>query len=189
MNCLVLEDQRILLDLLCSMVENFSEVDHIFKTSSISAGSKIANEHKIDVAILDLFLEDGYSVDLAIYLTTKNPDIKIIILSGLAQEFICPEGLLRSVVAIIDKCETFDSLRDCLNKLIKPSHCNLTERQKTIYRLIGEGKSTKEIAKVLDNTPSTVETHRKAIAKKLGISGAELIRRAVLNNTVQTIES
>ena len=189
MNCLVLEDQRILLDLLCSMVENFSEVTHIFKTSSINAGTKIANEHKINVAILDLQLQDGHSVDLANYLTIKNPEIKIIILSGLAQEFICPESLLQSVVAIIDKLEAFDVLRHCLNKLFKPSHCNLTERQKTIYRLIGEGKSTKEIAKALGNTPTTVETHRKAIARKLGISGAELIRRAVQNNTVETINS
>ena len=77
MNCLVLEDQRILLDLLCSMVENSSEVTHIFKTSSINAGTKIANEHEINVAILDLQLQDGHSVDFANYLTTKNPEIKI----------------------------------------------------------------------------------------------------------------
>lgn len=188
MNCLILEDQRILLDLLCSMVENFSEVTNIFKTSSINAASAIADEHEINVAILDLHLQDGYSLDLANYLVTKNPDINIVILSGLAQEFICPESLLQSVAAIIDKYETFDVLRHCLNKLFKPSHCTLTERQQTIYRLIGEGKSTKEIAKELDNTTSTVETHRKAIARKLGISGAELIRRAVLNNTLQTIK-
>ena len=189
MNCLVLEDQRILLDLLCSMVENFSEVTNIFKASSIRTGSKIAKENELNVAILDLYLQDGYSVDLANYLTIKNPDIKIIILSGSAQEFICPESLLQSVVAIIDKYDTFDGLRHFLNKLFEPSHSNLTERQQTIYRLIGEGKSTKEIAKSLNNTPSTIETHRKAIARKLGFSGAELIRRAVLNNTVQTIKS
>ena len=189
MNCLVLEDQRILLDLLCSMVENFPEVTNIFKASSIRAGSKIANEHEINVAILDLYLQDGYAEEFANYITEKNSDIKIIILSGFAKEFICPESLLQSVVAIIDKLEAFDVLRHCLNQLFKPSHCNLTERQKTIYRLIGEGKSTKEIAKALGNTPTTVETHRKAIARKLGISGAELIRRAVQNNTVETINS
>lgn len=189
MNCLVLEDQQILLDLLCSMVENFSEVTNVFKTSSILDGSKIANEHEINIAIIDLYLQDGYSVDLANYLTIKNPYIKIIILSGSAKEFICPESLMQSVVATIDKYDAFDGLRDCLNKIFKPSHCNLTERQQTIYRLIGEGKSTKEIAKILDNTSSTIETHRKAIASKLGLSGAELIRRAVLNNTVQTIKS
>ena len=71
MNCLVLEDQRILLDLLCSMVENFSEVTNIFKTSSIQDGSKIANEHEINVAIIDLYLLDGYSEGLANYLTLK----------------------------------------------------------------------------------------------------------------------
>ena len=56
----------------------------------------------------------------------------------------------------------------------------LTPRQRQIYALIGQGLSNKEIAKATDLSLATVETHRKAIAQKLGISGAELIRQAAL---------
>ena len=50
-----------------------------------------------------------------------------------------------------------------------------------------EGKTTKEIAKKLGSAISTVETHRKAIAKKLKVSGSEMIRRAALNHAIQSI--
>jgi hypothetical protein len=43
MNCLVLEDQQIFLDLLGSMVESFTEISAVFKAGTIEAASKIAN--------------------------------------------------------------------------------------------------------------------------------------------------
>ena len=70
---------------------------------------------------------------------------------------------------------------------MKPAHHELTQRQQTIYSLLGEGKTTKEIAKELGSAHSTIETHRKAIAQKLNVSGAELIRRAALARTIQNI--
>ena len=54
--------------------------------------------------------------------------------------------------------------------------------------IYGEGKTTKEIAQMLGSSPSTVESHRKAIAQRLQISGAELIRTAALHQHLQKIE-
>jgi two-component system nitrate/nitrite response regulator NarL len=56
----------------------------------------------------------------------------------------------------------------------------LTNRQQQIYALIGQGLSNKQIAKAADLSVATVETHRKQIAQKLGVSGAELVRQASL---------
>ena len=187
MNCLVLEDQQIFLDLLGSMVESFTEISAVFKAGTIEAASKIANQQTIDLAILDIYLPDGHCNDLAQHLFFQNPDIKIIILSGAAQEFVCPKTLKEAIYGIIDKTDAFDALRHCINVIVKPAHQDLTERQQTIYSLIGEGKTTKEIAKELGSAHSTIETHRKAIAQKLNVSGAELIRRAALTRTIQSI--
>ena len=51
MNCLVLEDQQIFLDLLGSMVESFNEISDVFKAESIEAASNISHHHKIDLAM------------------------------------------------------------------------------------------------------------------------------------------
>ena len=89
MHCLVVEDQRILLDLLGTMVKSYSEINILSKAESIdSAKKKLEEFNIIDIAILDLYLPDGFSLDFAYKLVNKNTNVKLIILSGSAQEFI-----------------------------------------------------------------------------------------------------
>jgi DNA-binding NarL/FixJ family response regulator len=56
----------------------------------------------------------------------------------------------------------------------------LTAREQQVLRHIAQGASNKQIARELDLSVRTVETHRLNIKRKLGIEGqAELIRYAV----------
>jgi FixJ family two-component response regulator len=56
----------------------------------------------------------------------------------------------------------------------------LTQREREILDLVAEGLSTKEIARALDVSPRTVETHRAHIAEKIGAgSVAEMVRFAL----------
>ena len=188
MNCLVIDDQRIFLDLLASLVESFPEIENVAKAYCVQTAKEISERQNVDIAIIDLSLPDGDGTDLATTLVNNHPDIQLIILSGSAQEFICPSDLQHAIRGVIDKTDAFEALRHCLNTIIQPAHQMLTQRQKEIYALIGEGKSNKEIAQQLGSAPSTVETHRKAIAQRLNLSGAELIRAATLNQQLQNID-
>jgi DNA-binding NarL/FixJ family response regulator len=58
---------------------------------------------------------------------------------------------------------------------------SLTPRQRQIFSLIGQGHTNKDIARLTGLSVATVETHRKAIARRLGRSGAELVRMAALH--------
>ncbi|QBZ99082.1 response regulator transcription factor [Flavobacterium sangjuense] len=56
----------------------------------------------------------------------------------------------------------------------------LSSREKEILRLVGEGKSSQEIADALNIGKSTVDTHRKNIIKKFNITGKnDFLRFAV----------
>jgi DNA-binding NarL/FixJ family response regulator len=56
----------------------------------------------------------------------------------------------------------------------------LTSRQREILQLVAEGRSTKEIASLLDLSVKTVETHRAQIMERLDIHDlAGLVRYAV----------
>ena len=101
MNCLVLEDQQILLDLLGSILASFNEISAVFKADSIEAANNICDDHKLDLAILDIYLPDGHCLDLAQHLVSQHQNIKIIILSGAAQEFVCPKSLKEAIYGII----------------------------------------------------------------------------------------
>ena len=184
MHCLVVEDQTILLDLLGSVVESFPEVEQVTKADCISTALASSKELPLDLAILDLRLPDGDGCDLGQLLVEQHPNLQLIVLSGAAQDFVCPPALQSSVRAVIDKTDAFEALRHRLTTLIKPAHLGLTARQKEIYDLIGEGKSSKEIAKLLGSALSTVETHRKAISQQLNLSGAELIFVPRPSNTI-----
>ena len=62
----------------------------------------------------------------------------------------------------------------------------LTGREQTILLELAQGKSNKEVALVLDISVRTVETHRKNIKRKLGISStAGLTRYAMEHGVLQ----
>jgi two-component system response regulator NreC len=64
--------------------------------------------------------------------------------------------------------------------LVSKEEIVLSTREKEILRLIGEGKTSQEIADFLFIGKSTVDTHRKNILKKMNIQGkTDLIRFAV----------
>ncbi|HEV2208823.1 MAG TPA: response regulator transcription factor [Verrucomicrobiae bacterium] len=56
----------------------------------------------------------------------------------------------------------------------------LTDREFEVFQLLGQGRSTRELAEHLHLSVKTVEVHRANIKKKLGLkSGADLVRYAI----------
>jgi len=63
---------------------------------------------------------------------------------------------------------------------------SLTERERQVVQLLGEGKSTKEVATMLNIAVKTAETHRAHIMHKLDLhSITDLVLYAVRNRIVQ----
>jgi two-component system NarL family response regulator len=60
----------------------------------------------------------------------------------------------------------------------------LTGREQTILLQLAQGKSNKEVAIALDISVRTVETHRKNIKRKLGISSTAGLTRYALEHGV-----
>nr|WP_272877078.1 LuxR C-terminal-related transcriptional regulator [Neoroseomonas oryzicola] len=56
----------------------------------------------------------------------------------------------------------------------------LTAREREVLAMVGNGHATKEIARALDLSPRTVETHRANIAAKLGTASVAEMARVVL---------
>ena len=66
----------------------------------------------------------------------------------------------------------------------------LTARERQVVQLLGEGKSTKEVAVSLDMAVKTAETHRAHIMHKLDLhSITDLVLYAVRNRIVQVPEA
>jgi DNA-binding NarL/FixJ family response regulator len=62
----------------------------------------------------------------------------------------------------------------------------LTDREREVVQLLTEGRSNKEVASILHISVKTVETHRAAIMRKLGVGSiVELVHYAIRNKLIQ----
>jgi DNA-binding NarL/FixJ family response regulator len=62
----------------------------------------------------------------------------------------------------------------------------LTRRERQVVQLIAEGHTNKAIARLLDISLKTVETHRAAVMRKLNLSSSSaLVRYAIRNKMIE----
>lgn len=70
-----------------------------------------------------------------------------------------------------------------LIKRQEPNLDRLTPRENEIFRLVGLGFSSREIADLITISEATVSTHRKKIIKKLGLSGTGQLQKLAYQYT------
>jgi len=79
-----------------------------------------------------------------------------------------------------------DYVRQHADKGVTDRYESLSEREREIFQLIAEAKTNKEIASLLNVSPSTVETHRAHIMEKLDLhSAAEIVLYAVRRGVIR----
>jgi DNA-binding NarL/FixJ family response regulator len=178
---LIVEDQLMFQQLLVSMLDAMPGLEvGATATTCAEASLLCSSEDPPDLLILDLALPDGDGLAVAQTLALRRPDARVVVLSGQASSFVCPAALQPLICGVVDKTAAFSQLQAVLERCLPNRPEPLTQRQREIYGLIGQGLSNKDIARSAGLSITTVETHRKAIAQKLGVSGAELVRQASL---------
>ncbi|MBW1824743.1 MAG: response regulator transcription factor, partial [Deltaproteobacteria bacterium] len=65
----------------------------------------------------------------------------------------------------------------------------LTSREREVIQLIAEGKTTKQIASLLNVSVKTVETHRKKIMDKLGTNSVAELTKYALREGLTSLDS
>ncbi|HET7546866.1 MAG TPA: response regulator transcription factor [Usitatibacter sp.] len=156
----------------------------------------LCKEHKPDLAILDITMQELNGIDAAAQVKAACPATRVLILSmHSSEEFVrraiksgangylvkdaAPLELAMAVQAVM-RDEVYLSPRVSRHVVAgmreaadgeprRSSLDTLSARQREILQMIAEGKSTKEIAFVLDVSVKTVETHRAAIMERVGI--------------------
>lgn len=199
LRCVVVEDQVMFLQLLVAMLRGQQGLDVVGTALSVEEGRAVCLELRPDVLIFDLALPDGRGTAVAEALLGVQPSARLIVLSGEASSFVCPAPLRTALSAVVDKTRAYGTLSQEVAALCRPhtehdscagadpaaldaemARQSLTPREQEIFRLIGRGLSNRDIAAALHLSQRTVETHRKNIVAKLGLSGPDLVRLAAL---------
>jgi two-component system response regulator NreC len=157
--------------------------------------------HAPDIAVLDVAMPVMGGVDAAREIARLKPECPVILLSGIEDSRFVKEALKVGVRGFVQKSQGAEDLVRAIEEVLggrlyvspgasqaiveaasTPSGSNsqLTPREKQVLTLVGEGKSTKQIAEALHISVKTAEFHRGRLMKKLDVHDtANLVRYAI----------
>lgn len=201
------DDHAILRDGLCSVIVHDLKMEVVGQADDGRTTVKLARSLRPDIVIMDINMPGLNGIDATRQIREEMPEVKVIALS-MHRDAHHVSGMLKAgASAYVLKVSAADELRvaiwnvldnkkyispeiadvvidDCMNHTFhnpgENSESKLTSREREILQLISEGKSTKEIAALLDVGLTTVDTHRQHIMEKLDLhSIAELTKYAI----------
>jgi len=173
----------------------------------IRSARKVLTEIKPDMAVIDISLSEDNGLDLVKEIVQQERNIPVLVLS-MHDESVWAERAIRAGArGYVMKKEASESIILAIRKILAgkifisenmmthmldkfqtnpefqnaPTEHVLTDRELEVYRQIGAGLSTGEIATKMCLSVKTIGTYKDRIKQKLCLkSGAELIRCAVL---------
>ena len=201
MRVLVIDDHLLLGQLLGGLLTQRFPLELQAICGSVADALPLLEVDPPDLLLLDVCLPGEDWHDAAEMLLKANPQGAVIIVTGLAEEFELPRWLEPALLAVVPKTNAWFELEAVVARWLRSAGVlgaqalqrlqqaivELSPRELRVFEAVGQGLSNREIAKLLGLTPSTVDTYRKAICSKLGISGAELVRQAVLNRCLPPV--
>ena len=158
-----------------------------------------------DVAVIDISLKGSNGIELIKNLKARYPELPTLVLSMHEETLYAERALRAGSLGYIMKEEAIEQLLVAIRraiageiflsekmkskmlqqmasgrgKVISSPIEQLTDRELEVFRLIGEGCSTRQIAGQLHLSVRTVEAYREYIKTKLGLKNAtELVQHA-----------
>lgn len=162
--------------------------------------SSLAVEH-LSVLIGDPYKSEKFTVQMIADILKVNRSLKVLVITAISNKDKVDDVIGLGVNAVLFKCCKMQEFIHAYFKAIKGEchYCSsiydraeiandklvdLTERELEIVQLICDGKTTAEIAALLNRSTHTVNTHRKNILKKLGVKTPLELLKLISENAV-----
>jgi RNA polymerase sigma factor (sigma-70 family) len=180
-------------------------VDVVGDADEVAASIELIRERTPDVVLVDVHMPDGGGRAVIEAVAQTNPDVRFLAISvsdaaedvisviragarGYVTKTISGAELADAIQRVADGDAVFsprlagfvlDAFAGTETRTIDPELDQLTAREREVLRLIARGYAYKEIARRLDISVKTVETHVSAVLRKLQLSSRyELTRWA-----------
>jgi DNA-binding NarL/FixJ family response regulator len=169
---------------------------------------RTAEKNQPDVAIIDISMPLLNGIDAARELKKSSPKTKAILLTQHDEDQYVTEALRAGVRGYVLKSQAADDLVHAINEVCRGSTYlspgisrtvvdaylsktyawddPLSSRERQVLQLVGEGKSTKDVALQLGISVKTAESHRARLMRKLDVhETASLVRYAIRRGLIQ----
>ncbi len=203
---LIADDHKILRQGLITLLQGESDIEVVGEADDGYKTMELIKESQPDVVIMDVAMPNLNGVEVTRQVVAAFPGIRIIALSMHADRRFVVGMLAAGAWGYLLKDSAFEELalsirsvmdyrvylspgiagvvvKDYMDRLMASGSLDaaaLTSRETEVLQLLAEGKTTADIASLLEISVKTVETHRKQIMDKLNLhSVAELTKYAI----------
>jgi len=210
---LIVDDHPIFRAGLRLLFESKPNIKVVGEAKNGQEGLTLTQKLQPDLILMDLTMPDMGGIEATRAIIKACPDARILALTmhedvafffqmlqagalGYIVKGADPSELMSAIGTVSEnKSYLFPSLAqalldDYLRKLVssedKGNYSKLSDREKEVFTLIGEGNTSREIAELLFLSKNTVERHRTNIMDKLEMhTRGQLLKFAIRNNLVK----
>jgi DNA-binding NarL/FixJ family response regulator len=199
----LVDDHRIVTDGLSRLIDAESDLNVCGTASNTTAAREGIDQHQPDIVVLDLALGRESGLELLPELLHLAPRIKVLMLSMYDEQVYAERALKAGALGFIMKEEAAERILDAIRQVSKgkvflsPSMTSrilqrstkqtsdspvgsperLSDRELETFRLIGLGRSSREIAEQLHLSIKTVDNYKERIKRKLNLRNANELAR------------
>ncbi len=207
---LLVDDHKIFRDGLKSILERREEFQVVGEAETGADAVQFCKRIHPDLILMDIGLPGLNGIEATMEIMRHSPESKVVILSMYDDESSVVGAIRSGARAFVLKSASSDDLLDALRTVAKggfylcaevadrvqariqkgdlearslPSALDtLSPRELQVLRLVAEGKTSKEIAVMLDLGLQTVRSYRKTMMKKIGVNNIASLTQLALSS-------
>lgn len=199
MKLLVAEDQSMLRDALCQLLELQSDVETVHQASNGQEAMTLLQSQKIDVAILDVEMPKQTGLDVLEWVKEKQPTVKVVIVTTFKRPGYFERAIKADVDAYVLKERSIADLMKTIHtvlggkkeyspelmEVMMTSKNPLSNQEILVLQAAARGLSSKEIAQKLYLSNGTIRNYMSSILTKLAAENRlEAVRIAQENGWI-----
>ena len=206
---LIADDHALVRAGIRALVEKIEGVTVVAEAGKGSEAKDLITTEKPDLVLLDITMPDGNGFDVLLHVQKNFPETRIIVLTVHEAGEYAIRALREGAAGFLPKSAASTELEHAIHTVmngeiyISPETSRktlleygkgtkrdlletLSPRQREVLRLIAEGRTTKQIAQMLEISVKTVETHRSQLMERLDIHDvAGLVRYAIIVGLIE----
>ena len=207
---LIADDHALVRAGIRALVERIDGVVVVGEAGKGSEALELVRQLGPDLLLLDITMPDGNGFDVLDQLTKLYPEIRVIVLTVHEAGEYAIRAVREGAAGYLPKSAASTELEDAIRTVVSGKRyispetaqntiieqgrgatkrdllATLSPRQREVLRLIAEGRTTKQIARELEISVKTVETHRAQLMERLGIHDvAGLVRYAIIVGLIE----
>lgn len=201
---LIADDHRILRDGVKALIHQSPDMEVVGEAGDGQAAVELCEQLGPDVVLMDIAMPGLGGLEATLEIKKRAPRARVLVLTQYEDREYVRRFLKAGVSGFVLKRSAGSGLLDAIRSVhagglvLDPevargafddagapgghgsAYDALTDREKQVFKLIAEGKSSKEVAAVLEVSVKTAMSHREHLMQKLDVHNrAELVTAAV----------